>query len=404
MNKLYVLCIVKRFPYLTRNILILSLVSLLNDMSSELIYPLIPIYLSTLGSAPLFIGLIEGVAECINAILKLNSGFWSDKIGRRKPFVMLGYGLSAFSKLVLTLMVSVSGVFASRIIDRFGKGLRSPARDALLHDNAMEGKSGAVFGFHRSADTIGAVIGPLLALVFVGVLSWKIPAIFAFAIIPTTIALFAICFIKEKKTIIPILKKSNTSFRELQNFFLSSPKAFKRVLLLFSLFSLFNSSDMFLLLILKEKGFSISLSLWHYIAFNLSLVVCSWPIGIASDKWNKEKLLWIGFLFFSISYFLIGFCDQTIFTFLGFLLYGLYYACTDGISKSLVADTVQKEYKATALGLLSTIQSVLMLVGSLITGIIWQFTSGKIALIVSACGVLVVTVIFYLYSLSKKQS
>lgn len=197
----------KRFPYLNRNIILLAIISLLNDLSSELLYPIIPLYLATLGATPVFMGAIEGFAELINAFLKLNSGYWSDSIGKRKPFIVWGYGLSAVSKLLLGLTTGIYSVFAARAVDRFGKGLRSPARDALLHDASPEGKSGAVFGFHRSADTIGAVVGPLLALVLLRYLDWSFKSIFLFAFIPSCIAMMAIYFIRERKKKILLLDK-----------------------------------------------------------------------------------------------------------------------------------------------------------------------------------------------------
>lgn len=387
----------KKLAYLNRNIILLTLVSLFNDFSGELLYPLIPIYLSGLGIAPYLIGVIEGTADFTTALLKLNSGIWSDKLGQRKPFILFGYTLSALSRLVLGLVNTWPGFLLARVSDRFGKGVRSSARDALLHQEAPAGKSASVFGFHRSGDSLGAVIGPLVALLLVGTWAWPIKKIFFYSIIPSSIAIFFIFLVKEKaKT--QLQNSPAITWQSILVFYKNSALQYKQVLRLLIISGLFNSSDMLLLLKLKEQGYSTSATLWHYVLFNCVFVLSAFPIGVFADKWNKKYLLYLGFVVFGAAYILIAYSTSLWLSVPGIIIYGLYYSLTDGVSKVLLADTVEAHNKATALGLAGMLQSLSILIGGAMAGIIWYYSNGTMALLWCGIGTLLVGIVSFVFS------
>jgi MFS family permease len=371
------------FPkYISRTVLLLSLVSLLNDASSEMLYPILPLFLASMGTAPALMGIIEGVAEIIAALMKWLSGTWSDEAQQRKPFVLLGYGSSGISKGLLALATGWFGVFIARALDRFGKGLRSPARDALLADNCNAETRGAVFGFHRSADTLGAVIGPLIAILCLAyALSYQ--QIFLVALIPAVLGFICLLILKENKT-----KQKDATF----TFRLSNPFAYwqnantdyKKLLIVFGFFALFNSSDMFLILRLQQCGVSTQHCIYYYLLFNIIFSISAFPIGVLSDKLSKPLLLVIGFLLFAITYSLMAFGNNYYYFIIAFITYGLYNACTDGISKAMIVNSCSPLHKGKALGTFSMVQSLLFLGAGIITGLLWQIDGGKTAFTIIA--------------------
>jgi MFS family permease len=368
--------------YLTRSVLLLSLVSLCNDISSEMLYPILPLYLASVGAAPVLMGVVEGIAEMIAAAMKWLSGTWTDEAQRRKPMVMLGYGLSGVSKGLLGLATGWIGILIARSLDRFGKGLRSPARDAMLADNCTAQTRGAVFGFHRSADTLGAVIGPIIALLCIGV-AYSYNTIFFIAVIPALLGFACLFFLSENKK--EIKPNSHFSLQHPFAFLQNANSAYKKITMLFCFFAIGNGSDMFLLLRLKANGVSAHHSIYFYLLFNIALVVFAYPIGILSDKISKQYLLIAGFLIFATTYCIMAFATTTLWFCIAFLLYGLYYACTDGISKAFVVNACSPADKGKALGTFSMLQSVLYLVAGTITGLLWVIDDGKTALLVSMC-------------------
>ncbi len=285
---------------ISKNVFVLGLVSFFNDVASEMIYPLVPIFLTSVLGAPVaIVGLIEGIAESTASILKVISGWLSDKWRRRKPFVVAGYSFSAIAKILLSLAFNWPFVLFARFIDRFGKGTRTSARDALLAESSENSVQGRAFGFHRALDTLGAVVGPLLALLAIHSLDNKFRLIFFLAFIPAFIGIILLVFfVKEKK-------KEANSFATFHFNWAEIDPSFKIFLLISFIFALGNSSDAFLILRAQNLGLSLSLVVLAYVLFNFSYAVFSTPAGIISDRIGPKKVLLTGFLLFfrSLSFF-----------------------------------------------------------------------------------------------------
>jgi MFS family permease len=298
-----------RLKNLSRQIIILGFISLFTDIASEMLYPVTPIFLtSALGASMAAIGLIEGMAEVTAGLLKGYFGSLSDKIGRRSVFVVIGYSLSAIVKPLPGIFPFFSTVLISRITDRIGKGIRTAPRDALLAGYS-EGNTGAVFGFHRGMDTLGAAIGPILALILLAVFPGNFTLIFLLAFFPSAIAVMFTLFIKDK----PVLTKSKTSYHYL-NFLKTAPKQYKTLVILLTLFSLVNSSDVFLILKSGKISHSDTLAITGYIFYNFIYAGASYPAGIAADKFGKRNIFVTGLIIFSLVYFGFGISQNFILT------------------------------------------------------------------------------------------
>ncbi|RJP70832.1 MAG: MFS transporter [Ignavibacteriales bacterium] len=356
---------------LPRQVVILSLVSLFTDVASEMLYPVTPIFLTTvLGTSMAAVGIIEGLAEVTAGLLKGYFGFLSDKIGKRSIFVMIGYGLSAISKPLPGLLPHFSTVLFSRISDRIGKGIRTAPRDALLASYA-EGNTGTVFGFHRGMDTLGAAIGPILSLVLLGIYPENYTLIFLIAFIPSVIAMGFTFLVKDKQFIPKSKDKGRYS-----TFWQSSPSEYKRLIVLLTIFSLVNSSDVFLILKSRDISQSSTLAIAGYIFYNLVYAAFSYPAGILSDKFGKKKIFVSGLLIFSLVYFGFGISQNVILMWVLFALYGIYASATEGIAKAWVSDLIPNEYRSSAIGLLTMLSGFAVMLGSVVTGFLWdQFGS-----------------------------
>lgn len=375
---------------ITRAVWILSIVSLFTDIASEMLYPVLPLYLKTIGFSILFIGILEGIAEATAGLSKGYFGKLSDVTGKRVPFVRLGYALSAVSKPMLVMLAHPLWVFFSRTLDRFGKGLRTGARDALLSDEATPETKGKVFGFHRSMDTLGAVIGPLLALIYLYFYPQDYVTLFYLAFIPGIIALLFAFFLKDKQRTIE-KSQGKTSFLSFIKYWKQSPKIYRKIVVGLLLFTLFNSSDMFLLLKAKQAGLDDAKVIGTYIFYNLIYAIFSFPLGIIADKFGLKRILILGLLIYSAVYF--GFAlNNNLYVFYGlFFLYGIYAAATEGISKAWLSNVTDKKDTATAIGSFSAFQSICTMLSSTIAGILWYkfgsattfFATGSVALIVS---------------------
>ena len=368
----------------------MSIVSLFTDIASEMLYPVLPIYLKTIGFSILFIGILEGIAEATAGLSKGYFGKLSDVTGKRVPFVRLGYALSAVSKPMLVMLAHPLWVFFSRTLDRFGKGLRTGARDALLSDEATPETKGKVFGFHRSMDTLGAVIGPLLALIYLYFYPQDYVTLFYLAFIPGIIAILFAFFLKDKQRTIE-KSQGKTSFLSFIKYWKQSPKIYRKIVVGLLLFTLFNSSDMFLLLKAKQAGLDDAKVIGTYIFYNLIYAIFSFPLGIIADKFGLKRILILGLLIYSAVYF--GFAlNNNLYVFYGlFFLYGIYAAATEGISKAWLSNVTDKKDTATAIGSFSAFQSICTMLSSTIAGILWYkfgsattfFATGSVALIVS---------------------
>jgi MFS family permease len=386
---------------ITRTIWILSLVSLFTDMASEMLYPVMPLFLKHIGYTAIFIGVLEGVAEAVAGLSKSYFGNRSDSIGKRLPFVQLGYGLSAISKPMLAVLTYPWWIFLSRTVDRLGKGIRTGARDAMLSDECTPETKGRVFGFHRSLDTMGAVFGPAIALVFLYFYPDHYKTIFLIAFIPGILAVLSTLLIKEKKKLLSIpLKKQSTGFFAFVSYWKKSSSQYKKLVIGLLLFALFNSSDVFLLLRMKSTGLSDTAVIGVYIFYNLVFALLAYPIGILADKLGLKKIFIAGLLLFAIVYTGFAFNSSlAIFVFL-FFLYGSYAAATEGVSKAWIANIADKKDTATAIGTYSGFQSICALLASSVCGLLWYNFGPLVTFLITAA----VTLIVVIYFLSFKNS
>lgn len=379
--------------YLTRSVWILSIVSLLTDTASEMLYPVMPIYLDSIGFSVLFIGLLEGVAEAMAGLSKGYFGKQSDLSGKRVPFVQLGYALSAVAKPLLALFTYPIWVFFARTTDRFGKGIRTGARDAMLSAESSAATRGRVFGFHRAMDTFGAVLGPCLALVYLGFYPEDYQSLFIIAFIPGLIAVLATFWLKEK-TLANLHSTARNSPFSFLRYWKQSPSAYRKLVFGLLLFALFNSSDMFLLLKAKSSGFDDAKIIGAYILYNLSYALFAFPMGILADRLGLKNIFILGLIIFSAVYFGMAITQSTMVIAALFAMYGLYAAANEGISKAWISNIVKKEDTATAIGTYAGFQSICSLLASSITGLVW-FTFGAFtAFILTALVTLLLAVYF----------
>jgi MFS family permease len=379
-----------RYRGLGANVFVLSLVSLLNDTSSEIIYPLLPAFLFlTLGASPFFIGLIEGLAESIASILKLFSGYLSDRFHSRKLPVFMGYALAAVVRPLLAFVNSWPQVLAVRMTDRVGKGIRGAPRDALLAASVPREKRGLAFGFNRSADHLGAVIGPLIAF---GLLSYiavdansptarEYQQVFLFASVPVVFGLLLIIFFvhEEKKPIhefdpIPI----KFSLREFD-------ANFKRFLVVIALFTLSNSTDAFLLLRAQQAGIAPPVLPILWMVLHFSKVITSLIGGDLSDKIGRKKLIVAGWGIYALVYAGFAFVDSAWQAWALFVVYGAYFGLTEGTEKALVADLVTDEKRGTAYGFYNLAFGITVFPASLLFGFLWTSFGAPAAFLVSSC-------------------
>lgn len=394
----------KHSAILTRTIWTLSLVSLFTDISSEMLYPVMPLYLKSIGFTALWIGVLEGLAEAVVGLSKGYFGKRSDEIGKRLPFVQWGYFLSAFSKPLMVLSTFPLWIFTARSTDRLGKGIRTGARDALLSDEAGHEHKGKVFGFHRGMDTLGAAIGPVLALVFLYFYPEHYKQLFLIAFLPAIVGVSFTFLIKEKNHSSDLSKRSDglkkSNFFSYFSYWKKSSSDYKRVVVGLLAFALFNSSDIFLLLMAKHAGITDQYIIIVYIFYNLVYALASYPIGIMADKIGMKKSFVSGLILFSVVYLGMAclplFNHQIQLIFVLFFLYGLYAASTEGISKAWISKLCLKNETATAIGFFASGSSIITLLASSIAGLLWVTFTPSITFLVSAISVLLIAIYFFL--------
>jgi len=381
--------------YITRTVWVLSLVSLFTDTASEMLYPIMPIYLKTIGFSIVLIGILEGLAEAIAGLSKGYFGKLSDTSGKRVPFVQFGYALSAISKPMMALFIYPLWIFFARTIDRFGKGIRTGARDAMLSDEATPQTKGKVFGFHRSMDTLGAVLGPSLALLYLYYNHNDYKTLFFIAFLPGLLAVFASFLLKKKeKNKTTNNHKTSVSFFSFLHYWKESPIAYKKLVAGLLVFTLFNSSDVFLLLKAKEAGLNDTSVIGVYIFYNLIYALFGFPIGILADKIGLKKIFVIGLILFSVVYFGMALNTSIYVFFFLFFLYGIYAAATEGISKAWITNIADKKDTATAIGNFTAFQSICTMLASSLTGLIWYQFGATIAFTLTAIITLFVAIYF----------
>lgn len=380
-----------RYKNLSPNVLALSFVSLLNDTSSEIIYPLLPAFLAlTLGATPFVIGLIEGFAESVAALLKLFSGYLSDKFSKRKFPVFLGYSMASLTRPLLAFVTSWQQVLFVRLADRAGKGIRGAPRDALLADSVAPDKRGFAFGFNRAADHLGAVFGPVTAFILLSYFAddptnptaRDYRQVFLFASIPVVIGLFVIVFFVREKKHEPRPEDENItpiklSLREFD-------VNFKRFLVVIALFTLSNSTDAFLLLRAEQSGIPVAVLplLWMFLHF--SKVVFSLIGGDLSDRVGRKKMIFAGWIIYALVYAGFAFVETDWQAWALFFIYGAYFGLTEGAEKALVADLVEPEKRGTAFGFYNLAFSITVFPASLIFGALWDQFGATAAFLTSS--------------------
>lgn len=373
---------------LSRNVIVLGLVSLFQDLSSEMLYPVVPLFLATVLGAPItVIGLIEGVAEFIAAILKAVFGKLSDRFQRRRAFISLGYGLSAMSRPLLLLANSWGFVLASRLLDRLGKGVRTSPRDALLAGSAPAEHRGKVFGFHRALDTIGAVIGPLLTIWLLAATDNDYRFVFLIAIIPTALAFLLTFLVKEATTEIATNKPPDNRILKTDHWSLITghfPPTYWKFLAINTVFFIGNSSDVFLILRAREIGLSTQSAIFAYVVYNLTYALLAAPAGVLSDRLGRRRIMQIGFLLFAIVYAGFALANLTSLIWPLFALYGFYAAMTEGVSKAAITDLIVPEHRGSAIGFFYLFTGVAALIASTLAGWLWKEFGAATALGFSA--------------------
>lgn len=356
----------------------LGWISFFTDIASEMLYPIVPIFLTTVLGAPVAtLGIIEGVAEAIVSIMKGISGWHCDRIGRRVPYIRWGYGLAAVSKPLMAVAFSWPFVFLARSMDRFGKGLRTTARDAFIADSVEASRGGRAYGFHRMMDTAGALVGVLLTMGLLALLPEHYRTIFFIATIPGIAAVWLTFGLKEEKR--QLQQDARTAETCIAQQKESPPKLSKEywiTLGLLTIFAFANSSDTFLILRARNLGLSDIQTILAYALFNAVYAVSSYPLGIISDRFGRWRMVIAGWLVYSIVYFGLAFSTTSAIWFL-FPLYGLFMGLTEGIGKALIRDKIDEAHRGTAMGIFHMSIGFSSLAGSILAGLLWDGFSPK---------------------------
>jgi len=354
---------------ITRTVWILSIVSLFADVASEMLYPIIPVYLQQIGFTVFWIGILEGLANFTSGISKGYFGKLSDDKGTRLPFIKLGYFFSALSKPMMAMMTWPIWIFFARTLDRLGKGVRTAARDALLSNEASLETKARVFTFHRAWDTVGACLGPVLSLVLLRLYPSSYRTIFYLAFIPGLISVLLIFLLKENRR--PEPQEHTGNFFSFVKYWKGANTSYRKLVIGLLILALFNSSDIFLLLRIKQITGNDYHVIGSYIFYNLVYAASSYPMGILADKLGIRKIFTLGVIFFTITYSGFAFATETWMCYVLFFIYGLYAASTEGIAKAWITNLADFRHTATAIGFYTSFESVCTLLASLIAGVIW---------------------------------
>jgi MFS family permease len=391
--------------WLTRNVRVLSAVSFLQDAASELLYPLLPIYLtSVLGAPAAVVGAVEGAAEGAASLTKLAAGPLGDRFARR-PLIATGYGMAALGKVVVAAAAAWPGVLAGRVVDRLGKGIRGAPRDALLVVDIDAAARGRVFGFHRAMDTLGAVVGPLLGLAGYELFDHQIPPLLWVAVVPAVLSVALVFLVRETRRVLPRAERRAVFARvgEL-------PGRYWRVTTALALFGLVNFPDALLLLRLNEIGFSVVEVILAYVTYNAVYAVVSYPAGLLGDRIPRPAVFGVGLVFFAIGYTGLGLTTDTVTAWLLIGVYGVFTGCTDGVGKAWISSLVGSELQASAQGVFQGVSGFAVLAAGLWAGFLWG-ADGRLPLLISgivgavfAVGLLVIGLRAYRTAVSTASS
>ncbi|MCW4043163.1 MAG: MFS transporter [Candidatus Bathyarchaeota archaeon] len=383
---------------LTLNVLVLGATSLLTDISSEMVFTLLPFFMVNVLSIEMaFVGLIEGAAEATSSLLKVFSGWFSDKTRKRKPLVVLGYSLSAFVKPLFALAASVSQVFMIRVLDRIGKGVRTSPRDALIADSIQPDVRGKAYGLHRSMDTIGAVLGPLLAFLLFPIIWYR--GVFLVSIIPGLAAVVLLTLLMKEKKREGVVWKGSSFLSD----FRSLPRDFKVYVAMVAIFTLGNFSYAFFLLRAGELGVPIMFVPLLYLLFNLVYAISALPIGTLADRIGKKPVILFGYAMFGVTCLGFAFAYSSFHAVILFVAYGVFFAIADTLQRAIVPDLVTAELRGTAFGVLHTTIGVAAFPSSLIAGVLWQIYGATIPFMLAAAVSIASTVLFLLFMPGKKN-
>ena len=373
---------------LSRNIKVVSLVSFLQDTASEILYPILPFFVTgILGAPPAVLGMIEGLADGTASAVKAVSGRMAD-VRRRRPLVAIGYSVSALGKVLLALAGIWPVVLAARITDRVGKGLRGPPRDAIIADDTTPRNRGRGFGFHRAADTAGAVVGPLVGLGLYHVLDGQFRPLLWIAVIPAVLSVGCVFLIRERPHRIAFQGQTRPTS--------AMPRRFWKLMALIGVFALVNFPDTMLLLRAKDLGFDFGGVVALYVLYNLSYAALSYPAGAVSDRGTRRIVFSGGLAAFALTYLGFGMAESPGWLWILFPLYGGYTAFTDGISRAWVVDLVPVDRRGTALGVHAAISGFGLLVAGVWSGLAWN-GSGRVPFLVSGCVVATLAAILVLW-------
>jgi MFS family permease len=385
-----------KFFGFNRNILFTGLTSFLTDTSVKMVYSVMPMFLMSIGASKTSLALIEGIAESTAALIKALSGFWSDKIGKNKPFMLIGYSLSALIIPLYTFVVSPIQVLVLRFIERFGKGIRTAPRDSLIAGSITDGDSGRSFGLQKAMDNSGAIVGPLIAFAMLSYLPGNYRLIFLIAGIPSILAIFVIIFgIKEAR------KNKYELFTKFH--FKDFPAKYYLFLGIVFIFTLGNSTDALLMVKANEVGVKVALIPLVYLVTNLVSVLVSIPVGSLADRIGKEKILITGFLIYAVVYYGFGVTTSTRAILALFALYGLYSAATDGIQKAFISDMIDKNKKGTGLGIYNALLGITLLPASLVAGTLYDKVNSSVPFYFGAATAAVSAILMLVYLLRYRK-
>jgi len=354
------------FAGVSKNTVLLALTSLFADISTEMLYPILPIFLTqTLHANGSVVGLVEGIAQSTQNIVQGFSGWLSDKLQKRKSLALAGYFASAVGKPLMGLATAWTGVLGGRFLDRLGAGFRSPPRDALIASSVAEQDRGRAFGLEGIGDNLGAFLGPLLAVLLLISFHFDIRSIFYLATIPGLIAFFMILQVQERPVLVAAKSKIDVTVRQF-------PKPYWKYLLVTALFGLGNSSNSFLILQTKNLGASVELTILIYAGFNLVAALISYPAGSFSDRWGRKSILLLSFFIFFVSYLGFASARHVVLIATLFIFYGLFQGIFRSVGKAFASDFVPEHLRASGVGWYSTTVGLLQLVASIVAGLLWD--------------------------------
>jgi MFS family permease len=362
--------------WLTRNVRVLSAVSFLQDTASELMYPLLPIYLtSVLGAPAAVVGAVEGLAEGAASLTKLAAGPLADRYPRR-PLIATGYGMAALGKVIVAAATAWPGVLAGRVVDRLGKGIRGAPRDAMLVDGIDDAARGRVFGFHRAMDTFGAVVGPLLGLAGYQLLGHEIAPLLWVAVVPAVLSVALVFLARETRRVAPMQRKM--IFARVGEL----PRGYWRVTAFLVAFGVVNFPDALLLLRLNEIGFTVVEVILAYVGYNLVYALSSYPAGLLADRISRPAMFGVGLVFFAVGYIGLGLTTDTVTAWILIGAYGLFTGCTDSVGKAWISSLVGSDLQGSAQGVFQGASGFAVLVAGVWAGLLWG-ADGRLPLLVS---------------------